>query len=579
MKEQDFSEWIDRLKSRIGIVDLVGSYVRLDRKGSRYWACCPFHHEKTPSFTVDEQRNMFYCYGCHVGGDVIRFVMDIENVDFMNACKLLAQRAGMEMPEFKSRGKGGESLAKKKERLYGMTVEAARFYRACFESDEGKAAREYLAGRGISPATAKAFGLGYSPGYRQLVAKLKSLGYLEIEMIEAGLVDQKDGEVYDAMAGRLIVPIIDGMKRVIAFGGRVLVKDKLPKYKNTRDTVLFDKSNELFGQDTVKKLRMKQAVNDLIVVEGYMDVISLYQAGIKNAVASMGTALTQKQAAILKRYCDKVYICYDGDAAGKKATVRGLDILYSQGLDVRVVSLPEGLDPDEYVRKYGSEGYVAELAKAKPLFEFKLCDLAQKFDMTVADDRGKYVVEAVEILRQLKNPAQIDAYIPLVSSLSGLSAETVRRQLMSGGDFAATAEVKRVPSGRKNGIYYKAMRFVLYALCGGVPGLKFDRDISLYVEDPDHARIYDEIRNSGSEMTLDDLSAEAKTNPEATPILEEGRKVSEDVAKEYFADCVDKLAALYAKKERKALLDSFRSETDEEERQAILARLEMTKRN
>ena len=253
MKEQDFSEWIDRLKSRIGIVDLVGSYVRLDRKGSRYWACCPFHHEKTPSFTVDEQRNMFYCYGCHVGGDVIRFVMDIENVDFMNACKMLAQRAGMEMPEFKSRGKGGESLAKKKERLYGMTVEAARFYRACFESDEGKVAREYLAGRGISPATAKAFGLGYSPGYRQLVAKLKSLGYLEIEMIEAGLVDQKDGEVYDAMAGRLIVPIIDGMKRVIAFGGRVLVKDKLPKYKNTRDTVLFDKSNELFGQDTVKK--------------------------------------------------------------------------------------------------------------------------------------------------------------------------------------------------------------------------------------------------------------------------------------------------------------------------------------
>ena len=291
MKNQTFSEWIDQLKSRVGIVELVGSYVSLERKGSRYWACCPFHHEKTPSFTVDESRNSYHCFGCHVGGDCIRFVMDIENVDFMSACKLLAKRVGMEMPEFKSRRDGSQDVRRKKERLYEMMKDAARYYRSNFDGKEGAPARE----------------------------KLKSLGYLEIEMVEAGLVDQRDGDVYDAMAGRLIVPIIDGMKRIIAFGGRVLVKDKLPKYKNTRDTILFDKSNELFGQDTVKKLRMTQPVNDLIVVEGYMDVISLWQAGVKNAVASMGTALTQRQAAILKRYCDKVYICYDGDAAGQKA--------------------------------------------------------------------------------------------------------------------------------------------------------------------------------------------------------------------------------------------------------------------
>lgn len=575
MKELTFSEWIDQLKSRVGIVELVGSYVSLERKGSRYWACCPFHHEKTPSFTVDETRNSYYCFGCHVGGDCIRFVMDIENVDFMSACKLLAKRVGMEMPEFKSRRDGSADLHRKKERLYEMMKDAARYYRSNYESDEGAPARKYLESRGVSENTARAFGIGYSTGYKGLVTKLRSLGYIEIEMVEAGLVDQKDGDVYDAMAGRLIVPIIDGMKRVIAFGGRVLAKDKLPKYKNTRDTILFDKSNELFGQDTVKKLRLTRPVNDLIVVEGYMDVISLWQAGVKNAVASMGTALTQRQAAILKRYCDKVYICYDGDAAGQKATVRGLDILHSQGLDVRVVSLPEGLDPDEYVRKYGADGYIAQLAKAKPLYEFKLTNLAEGYDMTVADEQGKYVVAAVKVLRELKNPARMDAYIPLVVRLSGMSEQTVRRQLMSEGDFEATAEVRRVSSDRKDGVYYKAMRFVLYALCGGVPDATADEDLSPYIEDPDHAAIYDEIRKG--EMNTDDLTAEARTNPEAERILAEGRKVSDKVAKAYFADCLDKLRELYAKKERKALLESYKTETDAIERAKILERLQKTR--
>lgn len=575
MKELTFSEWIDQLKSRVGIVELVGSYVSLERKGSRYWACCPFHHEKTPSFTVDETRNSYYCFGCHVGGDCIRFVMDIENVDFMSACKLLAKRVGMEMPEFKSRRDGSADLRRKKERLYEMMKDAARYYRSNYESDEGAPARKYLESRGVSENTARAFGIGYSTGYKGLVTKLRSLGYIEIEMVEAGLVDQKDGDVYDAMAGRLIVPIIDGMKRVIAFGGRVLAKDKLPKYKNTRDTILFDKSNELFGQDTVKKLRLTRPVNDLIVVEGYMDVISLWQAGVKNAVASMGTALTQRQAAILKRYCDKVYICYDGDAAGQKATVRGLDILHSQGLDVRVVSLPEGLDPDEYVRKYGADGYIAQLAKAKPLYEFKLTNLAEGYDMTVADEQGKYVVAAVKVLRELKNPARMDAYIPLVVRLSGMSEQTVRRQLMSEGDFEATAEVRRVSSDRKDGVYYKAMRFVLYALCGGVPDATADEDLSPYIEDPDHAAIYDEIRKG--EMNTDDLTAEARTNPEAERILAEGRKVSDKVAKAYFADCLDKLRELYAKKERKALLESYKTETDAIERAKILERLQKTR--
>ncbi len=576
-RDQSFSEWIETLKSRVPIAELVGSYVPLERKGSRYWACCPFHHEKTPSFTVDESRNSYYCFGCHVGGDVIKFVMEIENVDFMDACRMLAKRAGMEMPEFSSRRGGGSDVRKKKERLYAMMKDAARYYRSNYDSDAGEPARRYLQDRGIDENASRAFGIGYSTGYKGLVSKLKSLGYLEIEMVEAGLVDQRDGDVYDAMAGRLIVPIIDGAKRVIAFGGRVLVKDKLPKYKNTRDTIIFDKSNELFGQDTVKKLRLTRPVTDLIVVEGYMDVISLWQAGVKNAVASMGTALTTGQASILKRYCDKVYICYDGDAAGQKATVRGLDILHSQGLDVRVVSLPEGLDPDEYVRKYGAQGYISQLAKAKPLYEFKLFNLAQGYDMSVADEQGKYVVEAVRVLRELKNPAQIDAYIPLVAKLSGMTEQTVRRQLMQNGNFEETAPaVVPIRADRKDSAYYKAMRYVLYALCGGLNGAQTQEDLSPYIDDPEHARIYDELRN-GAELTIADLNA-MEDNSEAQKIVAEGRKVSDKAAKAYFDGCLQKLRELYFAKERKALLESYKKETDEIEKTKILARLQLMKK-
>ena len=299
MKEQTFSEWLDALKSKANIVDVVAGYVPLTSKGGRYWACCPFHHEKTPSFSVDEQRQAFYCFGCHVGGDVIKFVMDIENTDFMSACKLLSQKVGLPMPEFKSRSKG-ENLGKKKERLYEMMKQAGRFYYKCLEGEGGKAAKEYLAKRGISKDTAVTFGIGYSPDYNALPAHLKQLGYNEVEMIEAGVCAQKDGRVYDVMAGRLIVPIIDGMHRVIAFGGRVLTSEKQMKYRNTNDTILFNKKCEVFGQDTLKKYKMKNPVTSVIMVEGYMDVISLYQAGVRNVVASMGTALNVKQAEIVK---------------------------------------------------------------------------------------------------------------------------------------------------------------------------------------------------------------------------------------------------------------------------------------
>lgn len=575
MKEQTFNEWLDTLKSKANIVDVVAGYVPLTSKGGRYWACCPFHHEKTPSFSVDEQRQAYYCFGCHVGGDVIKFVMDIENIDFMSACKLLSQKVGLPMPEFKSK-RPGENTHKKKERLYDLMKTAARFYYDCLVSDGGKIARDYLEKRGISKSTAVTFGLGYSPDYNKLPAFLKEKGFNELEMIEAGACAQKEGKVYDVMAGRLIVPIIDGMKRVIAFGGRVLTSEKQMKYRNTNDTLIFNKKCEVFGQDTLKKYKLKNAVNSVIMVEGYMDVISLYQAGVQNVVASMGTALNVKQAEIVKRYSDTVYVCYDGDTAGQAATLRSLDIFYGAGLNVKVVSLPDNLDPDEYVKERGVENFSAQLAKALPLFEYKLRTLAKGYDMKVAEEQGKFVVEAVKILKTLPSPAQIDAYIPIVSKLSGLGNDTVRRQLMQESEFSeegAPTLLTEKPK-RKDGKYYKAMRFVLYALFGGVEDLRFDKDLSLYCEDDEHKKLYDYYRqNSDSELSVDDLISLEKQYPEAAEVMATGRIVNEKVAKTYFFDCVRALENEFVKKQRKSLLKAYTESGSEDEKTQILAQM------
>lgn len=574
MKEQSFNEWLDALKAKINIVDVVSGYVTLSSKGGRYWACCPFHHEKTPSFTVDEQRGSYYCFGCHVGGDAIKFVMDIENIDFMSAVKLLAQKAGMQMPEFKSK-KQGESVSKKKERLYQLMREAALFYHGCLKAEGGKVARDYLAKRGISKGTATVFGMGYSPDYGSLPAHLKSLGFNELEMIEAGACGQKDGRVFDVMAGRLIVPIIDGLKRVIAFGGRVLTQKKQMKYRNTNDTLIFNKKCEVFGQNLLKQLKLRQAVTSVIMVEGYMDVISLYQAGVQNVVASMGTALNVKQAEIVKRFCDTVYVCYDGDTAGQAATLRSLDIFYGAGLNVKVVSLPDNLDPDEYVREHGVESFSAQLAKALPLFEYKLRVLAKGYDMKVAEEQGKYVVEAVEILKTLPTPAQIDAYIPLVSKLSGLGTDTVRRQLMQGSEFTEDGAPKLLtqPQKRKDGKYYKAIRYVLYVLFGGVEGLTFDKDLSLYCDDEDHKKLYDFCRRNAGDISLDDLGELEKEIPEAAEVLVEGRKVNDRAAKDYFEDCVRTLENEFVRRQRKMLLKAYAESDSEEEKSQILAQM------
>lgn len=344
----DNEKWLrfkEELKAKNDIVSIISRYVPLIQKGRYFWGRCPFHNEKTPSFAINPTDQVYHCFGCGVGGDVINFVKEIESVDFAGAINILAELAHMEVPS--SDGSYDDSkikqLKQEKDRLLALLKDTALHYVDNLKLPQAKPGLEYFEKRNISPELARRFGLGFSINFQDTINYLTSKGYTIKEMEKAGVVKTRDDRFYDAMGNRVVFPIMDVSSNVVAFCGRTLeAKPNFAKYLNTQDTVIFNKSKNLYAINIVKKAKIKgEKIDYLIVVEGQMDVVSLHKAGFPMAVASMGTSLTQEQAKLIKRFVDKVYICYDGDTAGKKATLRGLDILRSNGLEVFVMSMPE----------------------------------------------------------------------------------------------------------------------------------------------------------------------------------------------------------------------------------------------
>ncbi len=438
--------FIDELKAKNDIVSVVSRYVTLERKGRTFWGRCPFHGEKTPSFAVNENDQFYHCFGCHVGGDVVKFVQEIESIDFMDAINLLAEWAHMEVPKLNPTDNIAiEKKKKQKERLQNLMRDAAVYYNKNLALDVAKPAKDYLVKRHVNSAVATKFGLGYSLGFNEVIEHLSKLGYSLDEMLSAGVVKQNgSGRYYDAVAGRLVFPVVDIYGKVIAFCGRSLDQNvSFAKYLNTAETPIFSKGKTLFGINLVKKKKQIEPVDYMIVVEGHMDVVSLHKAGFDTAVASMGTALTEDQAKLIKRMSDRVFICYDGDSAGKKATLRGLDILKKNGLDVKVVSMPEGMDPDDVINKYGDAGYKKCLDRALPLVEFKLKYLQKLYDMTSHDGKAKYLEDALTVLKDLSE-VECEVYIDLVSKLSDCNKDFIRRHLTGKADVQPQANKAKV---------------------------------------------------------------------------------------------------------------------------------------
>lgn len=417
-------EWMNELLSKTDIVSLASEYTALTPKGGRLWGCCPLHHEKTPSFSVQPDKQMFYCFGCHAGGGVITFVMKAERLNFTEAVTLLAQRAGMELPD---EAEDDKLRAKRayKERLYAACKEAALFYHMQLKGEAGAAAREYLNRRKLEWHTAVRFGLGFAPdSWEATTGYLREKGFTDHEMIDAGVgIRNRTGDgCYDAYRGRLIFPIIATNGRVLGFGARTMKKDEQPKYINTGDTAIYNKRNNLYAMNMQKGLK-----GELIMVEGYMDVISLHSAGVSNAVASLGTAMTRQQARLIKRYTDKVYLCYDGDSAGQNATLRGIEILSAEGLNVRVIKIPGEMDPDDYVKKYGKNAFLKLRDQALTGNGFRLTNMAAQFDLSTENGREAFALKACAFVGTLQ-PVEQERYISLIARKTGLPVEAVKAQ-------------------------------------------------------------------------------------------------------------------------------------------------------
>ncbi len=416
--------WLSELIAKNDIVSVISSYMELKPKGRRLWGLCPLHGEKTASFSVSPDKQLFYCFGCHAGGSVIQFVMDMERLSFPEAVSLLADRVGMAMPE-QTDDVAVQRQRAYRERLYEAAKLAARFYMETLLSEQGRAAREYLAGRGITGESVKRFGLGCAPNaWDALKTKLTGEGFSQQELLDAGLLvhNTQKNSVYDAYRNRLIFPIVGTNGRVLGFGARTLGDDK-PKYINTGDTPLYNKRNNLYGLHLMKGERL----TDLVMVEGYTDVIGLYEAGVQNVVASLGTALTVQQARLIKRYVDTVYIAYDGDAAGQNATIRGLDILSAEGLSVRVIAFPDGLDPDEFIRRRGKEAFDALKDDALTLNAFKLDSMARGYALDTENGREQYAMAACRFIAGLQ-PIERDRYYQRLARKTGYTAEALKTQ-------------------------------------------------------------------------------------------------------------------------------------------------------
>jgi DNA primase len=418
-------ELIEEIRINNDIVDVVSEYVKLEKKGKNYFGLCPFHREKTPSFSVEAGKQIFYCFGCGKGGNVFHFISLAERLDFTEAVKLLADRAKIPLPE--SDDPREKERAELKQQIQGINLVAARFFYEALKTSQGEAALAYLRKRGISDNTVRKFGLGYSyDEWDKLYEHLKSRGISQEAMLESGLIIKgSSGNLYDRFKGRLMFPIFDIRGNVIGFGGRVL-DDSLPKYMNSPETVLYNKRKHLYALNFAKNHEGKS----LIVVEGYIDAISLHQRGINNAVASLGTSLTESQARLLKKYADEVIISYDADAAGQAATMRGLELLNDVGCSVRVLVLPEGTDPDEHIKTNGPDRFRKLAASALPLTEYKIKMIRKEHDLSSTEERIKFLNRAADILAKVDNAMEREIHIKNLSGEYEISEEAILSEVM-----------------------------------------------------------------------------------------------------------------------------------------------------
>ena len=567
-------EFLEELKYKCDIVEVISQYVPLQKKGGRYFGCCPFHNEKTPSFCVNN--GWYHCFGCGASGDVVKFVMEMESVSFYDAVKILADKVGLQLPEVKL----DPQYAQKKEHgdvLKQLMRDAARYYRNnLLDEKKGNDAREYLHNRGLDDEIAKRYGLGLSLDNESMVGYMRRKGYSLKDLEECGLVGNAQ-RPYDAFANRIIVPIMDSMSNVIAFGGRIYHGEKdVAKYKNSTNTTLFDKGRTIYGINFIKRDKKMNGVayKELILVEGYMDVISLGASGIKNVVACMGTALTDGQARELSRMTENLYVCYDGDGAGKKATIRNVDILAKFVQNVRVISLDEGKDPDETVREGGAEAFLKKQKEALPVIEYKLKLCADANDLGSVNGRAKYVQSALKVLKTIDNRAEREVYMDVVSKMSGVSVATLTDE--AGMIRPVKIEQPKENDEEKIAKNLRASRFVLNRIVKGEKYVDLSKIKTEWLENDLHRRVFEWAKTmpEHTDMVKTMFSVFGYDNEEISNILNINMKFADNIREaDYFNDCVLMLANEFVSKRLEQVKNGYNELSDPEAKRASIAEI------
>lgn len=555
--------FLQELKMKTDIEDVISTYVTLKRRGATLVGLCPFHNEKTPSFTVYPATQSFYCFGCGAGGDAITFLKKIENLDYLDAVKTLAQRAGLQMPQ-----EGfDDSLSKRRRRILEMNREAARFYHSVLLSPEGKVGYDYYIGRALSAATINHFGLGFAPNqWDALLKHMRAKGYQPTELVDAGLARKGQKGYYDNFRNRVMTPIIDVRGNVIAFGGRVL-DDSKPKYINTGDTLVYKKTNELFALNFAKDSKE----NALILCEGYMDVIAMHQAGFTNAVAGCGTALTTEQVRLISRYAKEVILTYDADEAGQKALQKAMTLFDQTDVKVRIPALVGGKDPDEIIRTYGRDKFKGMLEGASNETEFRLLALRRQYNLATTQGKIDFIGGALQILATLP-PVEQDLYVSRLSEELGVERQNMKVQLQDlvarQGNRREKREFKRIVQENMRKTARETM-----ATDASLRKLRAeDRLISLLLRYPDCSRLCKDFDpqwlTPGFAQRVFTLILQRLENGDGTELMDLRDRLTDDEmgrlsgiiarggesadAKQEFSDCLQTIRAEQQKKQESA---------------------------
>lgn len=565
------SAWLDELYARTDIVSVVSGYLPLKKDGRRYWGLCPFHNEKTPSFSVNSELNLYYCFGCKAGGNVIQFVMEMERVSYLEAVKILADRIHMQLPEMQE-DPDYERRRSQRERLYAANRDAARYYHDTLWQPEGKAVLDYLHGRGLDDGIIRRFGLGAATDHwDDLTKHLEEKGYTREELGLAGLTVLKQDHAFDMFRSRAIFPIIDQQNRVLGFGGRAM-GDAKPKYLNTSDTPVFNKRKGVYAINLIRKIRDLKRV---ILVEGYMDVVAISQAGVVGAVATLGTALTNEQARLLKRYAPEVHLAYDGDEAGQHAIERALDIFDAEGIPAKVLYFPDGLDPDEFIRQRGLAAFQA--LHPMSAVSYRMQRLRLQNSLETQEGRTEYAKACAELLRKVPDPVDLENYVEVLSVQTGFSRDVLMAQI----GVAPAAETRQHnPDGNRENLSakrrplsegHRTEQTLLALLATGKlpPAMVRPEDFS----DP-QLRFLAEGLLSGRSPA--DLMADAE-NDDLRQAAGETFAMLSDSEREQAAqiaeDCLRNLQIQRLQKEMNALSELMRSAESEEQRREALVQV------